>query len=115
MEGITIISTTTTATAAIITMAIGITVAILGSATLGVLFEKMNRTLRNLEKYIYLTIVVIVMGIITGVCGIINYDERPVYEVTIEDEVRFNDVMYEYEIISQNGDVWTIRPLDKGE
>lgn len=34
------------------------------------------------------------------------------YQITISDEVKFNDFMEEYEIVEQNGSIYTVRERD---
>lgn len=60
---------------------------------------------------------IIVFGFITSVLlfvifvagGFISFNPYLKYKVTIEDEVRFNDFNEKYEIINQEGQIYTVK------
>jgi len=55
------------------------------------------------------SILLFVMFVATGLISFKPYSK---YKVTIEDEVRFNDFNEKYEVIFQEGDIYTIKEKD---
>ncbi len=81
-------------------------IAILGLCTLN--YDKAQRILLRL-------VVVAVIGFFISVLGLeIKTDEivDVKYQVTISEEVNFNDFMERYEILNQEGKIYTVRERD---
>ena len=87
----------------VIIAAIGIIIGIIGACTTK--YEKLQFTLLVIAGLIIIGIVVCIIGSLTETDEIIDVE----YKVTVDDSVSMNEFLDKYEILDQEGKIYTVK------
>jgi hypothetical protein len=88
--------------------------AVILSVIIGVIFSSVQYFTGNCDAGIYLilipmTFIGVILGVLAGMIVSEPAEYETQYKVTISDEVNFNEFVEKYEVIEQDGKIYTVR------